>query len=60
MAALCAVLPEATALSLEEVATRACYGLCLDGLVSMPIIPVLRRPRQENHEFEASLGYVLN
>jgi hypothetical protein len=24
----------------------------------MPIIPALRRPRQEDHEFEASLCYI--
>jgi hypothetical protein len=24
----------------------------------MPVIPALRRQRQENHEFEASLGYI--
>jgi hypothetical protein len=25
----------------------------------MPIIPALRRLRQENHEFEARLGYIV-
>jgi hypothetical protein len=24
----------------------------------MPIVPALRRPRQEDPEFEASLGYI--
>jgi hypothetical protein len=25
----------------------------------MPVIPALRRQRQEEHEFEASLGYIV-
>jgi hypothetical protein len=24
----------------------------------MPVIPALRRPRQEEHKFKASLGYI--
>jgi hypothetical protein len=24
----------------------------------MPITPILRRPKQEDHEFEASRGYI--
>jgi hypothetical protein len=25
----------------------------------MPVIPALRRPRQEDHEFQARLGYIM-